>query len=713
MPPRPENAAPPPSEPRPRVFLSYGRRDAAALAERLRADLERRGFAVWQDVREIRAGQAWEEEIQAGLRGTQVVLALLSPHAVRRAGGPAGGDTDGVCLDELAFARFGQPPTPILPVMAVACEPPFSLFRLDHVDLTRAAESEDAYRRGLERIVAGLEALLRGEPAVVRSGPAAPRALDFAGFLNDKRKDFTGRGWLFAEIDAWRSADQERALLLIGDPGVGKSAVVAQLVHLNPAGQILAYHCCRADVPDTVRAATFVRGVSAMLASRLPEYAAQLDLLDLAAVLDEKPTAAFEKLVLEPLERIADPGRGVCYLLIDALDESLAVRRRADDDKKPAGPDRPPVSCTAAKVTIVDLLATRLDRLPAWLRVVATTRNDPAVLRRLGGLRARLLDANDPRSVADLDLFIDRRLATPALASRLAASGLSAAEARAGLCQASGGNFLYVRQFLQGVERDLHGFGRPEVLPRGLSGIYASFFARPFPTPKAFARARAVLQVMAAAQEALTPGLIAQATGLDEEEELFAVLEKLAPFLVERDGRVSLYHKSLADWLTNQAEAGEFYASRRKGHERLAELCWREYRRGPGRMAPYAIHLPAHLAECAMWDRLEAALTDLAFIEAKVAADDTSEAGLSINADFKRAVQVLPTAGPALAAIGEMANGPCLIAVSLALELATERMAELEEQGIALFYRAFGERFVRHCREKLDKHLPSRREPPP
>src|SRR5438552_3284219 len=36
---------------RTRLFLSYGRKDAAALADRLRADLEARGFEVWQDSR--------------------------------------------------------------------------------------------------------------------------------------------------------------------------------------------------------------------------------------------------------------------------------------------------------------------------------------------------------------------------------------------------------------------------------------------------------------------------------------------------------------------------------------------------------------------------------------------------------------------------------------------------------------------------------------
>lgn len=51
-------------------------------------DLEKLGYEVWQDTREIRAGREWEEQIVDGLRSTQVVIALLSPHAVRRAADP-------------------------------------------------------------------------------------------------------------------------------------------------------------------------------------------------------------------------------------------------------------------------------------------------------------------------------------------------------------------------------------------------------------------------------------------------------------------------------------------------------------------------------------------------------------------------------------------------------------------------------------------------
>jgi TIR domain len=182
--------------PRPgiRLFLSYGRRDAAELANRLRADLEKLGYEVWQDTRQIRAGKEWEDQIVDGLRSTQVVIALLSPHAVRRSTDAESPDNvDSVCLDELTFARYANPPTPIVPVMAVPCEPPFQVFRLDYVTMTKWRDSEDEYRLGFQRLVAGIEAAASGKPLPFRRWHHCLPVLDFAPQLREKRQDFVGR----------------------------------------------------------------------------------------------------------------------------------------------------------------------------------------------------------------------------------------------------------------------------------------------------------------------------------------------------------------------------------------------------------------------------------------------------------------------------------------------------------------------------------------
>jgi TIR domain len=246
-----------PDEPT-RVFLSYGVRDASDVAERLHRDLTARGYKIWQDIERIRTGWAWDNELQDGLLTSKVVLALLSPHAVRRALDMDNvSQVDSVCLE--------------------------------------IYEAIEAARRGEKR---------------ERTWGWLPKPWDFEPFLHEKRKDFVGREWLFAEIEGWQVRGAQPALLITGEPGIGKSAIVAALVHENPGGQVLAYHCCQAGTPATLHPAGFVRNLAAMLSGRLDDYAAMLEDPAIVKVLeeaDEDPASAFEAAILAPLHQLREP----------------------------------------------------------------------------------------------------------------------------------------------------------------------------------------------------------------------------------------------------------------------------------------------------------------------------------------------------------------------------------------------------------------------
>jgi hypothetical protein len=88
-----------------KIFLSYRRKDAAGLADYLRMELENLSCEKWQDNLEIRAGRELKEQILDWLRSTQVVIALLSPHAARQAVDPNNPDClDSNCLDKWIVA---------------------------------------------------------------------------------------------------------------------------------------------------------------------------------------------------------------------------------------------------------------------------------------------------------------------------------------------------------------------------------------------------------------------------------------------------------------------------------------------------------------------------------------------------------------------------------------------------------------------------------
>lgn len=78
---------PPPAQPAatvrdPRqIFVSHARQDAA-LAQRLAADLEARGYPIWIAPDSIRPGEKWVEAISRGLEESGVFVVLLTEHAV-------------------------------------------------------------------------------------------------------------------------------------------------------------------------------------------------------------------------------------------------------------------------------------------------------------------------------------------------------------------------------------------------------------------------------------------------------------------------------------------------------------------------------------------------------------------------------------------------------------------------------------------------------
>lgn len=587
------------------LFVSYGRQDAADFVERLRTDLKARGYDVWQDVQKIQPGIDFVASIEEGIRASCVLLALLSPYSVRRQrDGGRGDQSDSVCLDELSFARFGAR-KPIIPIMVIPCEPPFVISRLNWIDMTGCNRSAESYASALKHL---LQAIEDAQHSVFsyRSEKVDLDEWDFTPFLNDKREHFVGRDWLFEAIDSWRKSANEKALLLTGSPGTGKSAIVAQLVHYNPGGQVLAYHCCQADTLETLKPDRFVRSIASQIAGRLESYASLLSKAAIREALSERrcqedPASSFEEGILIPLHRIALPEEGIRYVIIDALDEAARFGRRLENG------------------TILDVLSDRIDRLPPWMRIVATTRKEPAVMTRFKALRAIDLDRHGSHNIADVAVYIRHRV--DALTHKqLGSSGNGlASEIESILSRKSEGNFLYVVEVMKGIERDQYSLDRLDLLPPGIESLYERFFERQFPQRDEgraclWHPAQKLLQVVAAAQEPLTKEQLSQTGGDDIAARVPELLNLLSPYLVavEADAgptRYRVFHKSFIEWLTADQRQGEcFFVSRKAGHRQLAEAGWAEYMDGPDRMSPYMQrYLPTHLAEIEedeAWERL-------------------------------------------------------------------------------------------------------------
>jgi hypothetical protein len=131
--------------------------------------------------------------------------------------------------------------------------------------------------------------------------------------------------------------------------------------------------------------------------------------------------------------------------------------------------------------TIVKVLAARINRLPPWLGIVATTRSEPGVLSQLRGLPAEALKADDPKNQDDVLAFLQRRLCKPGLRKTVEASDETFEEVATDLLRSSAGNFLFLTTAIDAIEAGQLCLDDIERQPPGhLSSLYEVFFNRLF-----------------------------------------------------------------------------------------------------------------------------------------------------------------------------------------------------------------------------------------
>jgi ATP-dependent Clp protease ATP-binding subunit ClpA len=76
------------------------------------------------------------------------------------------------------------------------------------------------------------------------------KAIAFDHDIKRLIEGFTGREWIFEEINRWLQQDNKRFFILTGEPGVGKSAIAAQLTQIRR--DIAAHHFCIAGDGGTI-----------------------------------------------------------------------------------------------------------------------------------------------------------------------------------------------------------------------------------------------------------------------------------------------------------------------------------------------------------------------------------------------------------------------------------------------------------------------------
>lgn len=404
---------------------------------------------------------------------------------------------------------------------------------------------------------------------------------------------FTGRTWLLPKILEWWNRTDEQLFLLTGSPGTGKSMLSAWLAFSETLPQdptalaqltyirslVKAAHFCQASSRSPK---AFAQNVAIQLRNNVKGFADALDatlpervyitatatqkietvgmggtvtgiLIDLGSLSEE---LSFDRAFTQPLKKLYDRGYSEPILLVvDALDEALGYT----GDK-----------------TLPALLAT-LDEFPAGVRVLATTRDDPRVMKLFRDTKPFDLIKDAPPDVDDVRVYALQRLnswsAVPAAKADEFAQRLST-QAR--------GVFLYAAMVLDDLLAraitdlpDLDTFP----LPAGLSELYLHFLNRELGKNEQvwFDLYEPVLGLIAVAQgEGLTSVQLTAIIGKD----IRAALRDSKQYLDGElpDGPFRLFHKSFADFLLEDKDNVDYHIDAKRWHLKIGDYYWSQRR---------------------------------------------------------------------------------------------------------------------------------------
>ncbi|KAL0992931.1 hypothetical protein UPYG_G00101090 [Umbra pygmaea] len=382
---------------------------------------------------------------------------------------------------------------------------------------------------------------------------------------------FTGREWLFQEVDARLRGDDpaaNRGVVIVGNVGFGKTAIISRLValschgnrmrqiasdspHASPkhgdtlppsqaqhshgtlggscpgtpemrrrqeealrrlASQVVSYHYCQADNAYTCLVPEFVHNVAALLC-RAPQLVAYREQLLREPHLQS--TLSLRSCVQDPLSAFR---RGVLEPL-DALHRERKIACEEDliiliDGLNEAEFHKPDYGDT-----ITSFLCKMVERFPPWLKLVVTVRTSLQEITQHLPFHHVTLDRLEENDAIDQDLqgyLLQRIQGSTEIQSNVSLNGrldnAAFAKLSTHLKVLSRGSYLYLKLTLDLIEKGYLVLKSSsfKVVPVSLAEVYLLQLNMRFPTQSSFERALPLLNVAVAS---LHPSRTSRRTG--------------------------------------------------------------------------------------------------------------------------------------------------------------------------------------------------------
>ena len=433
------------------------------------------------------------------------------------------------------------------------------------------------------------------------------RQFNFTSYLNTAREDFIGRKWLFDTIEDVlnNKTNDLSAVVIVGEPGSGKSAIAAQLICSRSSSSlihnnILGYHLCKHLDRMTQDGGKFVKNLVDMIARRIPGF---MEIVSTSSIIQRvlredclrDPHGCFEQTIVAPLRQLkADALENKLYfIVVDAIDECTSG-------------DSGSISISS----ISELLRHKMVRLPSWLKLIITARNDSKTLKYFSKSVKIDLSPSNLSNVGDIELFITKQLYEhSSLLQKFQTIFKFAKEDEisaltSSLLRQSQGNFLFVKELLHYWLADISNTNTAaKSIPPTIGGIYYSYFQRAYDSKEKFRSARKILEVLVATFVPLSQEEIYKVLHLEDPKrdyrynDFIIKLNGLSHFLRYGEGNtVSLFHLSLLEWLVDENNIGsDFFVDKRIGHRTLANYYLRNAKNSSSLSQTSIFYLAQHI----------------------------------------------------------------------------------------------------------------------